>query len=150
MPIRDLLEDLLALAQTWVPEATRALVTQGRPAGDCGLLAVWVEQFDAGPPGVKTACSVIPRALFHVSYFNCTPVLDAQGNPPSAEAITDNALDFADAGEAIWWGIIAAWSAGTLFEGMTCNDIDLTRGMLVKEPLGGLAGWDASIIVTLT
>ena len=146
-----MLEDLLAHAQVWVPQATRALVSQGLPAADCGLLAVWIEQVDAGPGAIKTACSVEPRALFHVTYYGCTPVLDAQGNPPPADAITENALDFADAGEAIWYGIINDLrNGGDLWTDFRCSNIDLTRGMRVITPLGGLAGWDASIIVTLT
>jgi len=143
------LEHLLERAQVWVPGASRALITQGLPAADCRLLAVWVEKIDAGSnPPSKTSCMIEPRAWFHVTYFGCTPGPAGRAAPTAAD-ITENALDFAEVGDAIWTGIVTDWLAKVLIEGANCGTIDLSQGMNVITPSGLLAGWDATIIVTL-
>jgi len=150
LDLSGMLEHLLSRAESWVPGASRTLITQGRPAADCRLLAVWVERVDAGIGGtlVKTACMIEPRATFHVTYWGCTPTQEGRA-APTAAAITDNALDFADVGDAIWSGIVEDWAGKNLVEGANCGTIDLSQGMSVLDPQGGLAGWEATIIVTL-
>lgn len=145
-----MLEQLLDNAETWVPGAARTLVSQGSPAADCGLLGVWLERVDTGAPGgVKAPCNIQPRGWFHVTYWGCTPLQKANGDPPDAADITVNALEFATVGGAMWSGIVTQWHAGTLWDDMGCEDMDLSQGMRVLPPQGGLAGWDATIIVTL-
>lgn len=149
--LRDILTSLLEQAQTWVPDTDRAVVSQGLPVPECSVLGVWCERMDAGPSSVaKSGCHVEPRAWLHVSYWACAAGPKRDGSAPDAEDITDNALDFADVGEAIWSGIIAAVTGGTLIEGLTCSSTDLSQGMRVLTPQGGMAGWDATIIVSLT
>jgi hypothetical protein len=146
----DMLTQLLEDAQVWVPGASRAIVTQGAPAADCALLAVWAEKADGGPFGqAKAACQIQPRWWLHVTYWGCTPVMQNDGTAPPADVLTANALDFAAVGDAIWHGIIDQWHAGTLLDGYACGSIDLTQGMRTLPPQGGMAGWDATIIVTL-
>ena len=147
--LSDMLTHLLERAEGWVPEASRTVITQGLPAADCRLLAVWCEKIDAGinQPS-KGACMISPRAWFHVTYFGCAPVQQGR-SAPTADDITTNALDFADVGDAIWSGIVSDWGSKDLIEGANCGTIDLSQGMSVISPSGGLAGWDAVIIVTL-
>lgn len=139
----DYLQGLFTVAQTWV-DTPRAYINAGRPQGDCDSLVVWAERVDSITER-KGACSGINRITFHVTRFMCIPVMADDGNALDAETITLMALAHARDGWAIWKGITAGWSAGTLFGGLgvACSSIDLSQGMSVGDNQGGMSGWDA-------
>ena len=143
--LRNLLLGLLDSAQDWLPAIERAFVSQGRPEPECEALAVWLESLTAPNPA-KVGCSVEPRALFHVTLYQCVTASTA------ADVIQRDALVLADEAWAMWCGILAGFRDGTLFgedASVACGQIDLSRGMVVVTNQGGIGGWDAQIIVTL-
>jgi hypothetical protein len=71
------------------------------------------------------------------------------GTPPTADALNDSGRSLAVDGWVLWRAILAAWSAGDLFEDLGCQSVDLSRGAVNLPPLGGIAGWDITILVTL-
>lgn len=141
----DYLQGLFAVAQTWV-DTPRAYINAGRPPGDCDSLVVWCERVDSITER-KGSCSGINRATFHVTRFMCVPTMTDDGEALPADDVTALALRHARDGWAIWKGITAGWSAGTLFGGLgvECSSIDLSQGMVAIENQGGMTGWDAVI-----
>jgi len=149
MALPELLEAVLAEAETWIPDAERSYIAHGRPAADCDSLVVWTESIAATQPN-KNVCSIVSKWTLHVSRFKCVPTMDESGNALPAEDYQESALDLALDGAAIWYGVIEAWIDGTLFDGaIGCTEIDLTQGLSAIEPAGGMGGWDLVIIVTL-
>jgi hypothetical protein len=147
--LSDLLEALLAEAQTWVPDASRNYIAHGTPAMDCDSLVVWTSSILATQPN-KQVCSVQSLWTVHVSRFKCVPTMDESGNALPESMYQDSALDLADEGEAIWYGVIEAWADGTLFDGrIGCSEIDLRQGLSTIDPQGSFGGWDLIIVVTL-
>lgn len=143
--LRNLLLGLLDSAEGWLPTIERAFVSAGRPDPECEALAVWVEDITAPNPA-KAGCSVEPRATFHVNLYQCLTMTT------SGEVIQRDALDLADDAWAMWCGILVGFRDGTLFgedASVACGSIDLSRGMRVVPTLGGIGGWEATIIVTL-
>jgi hypothetical protein len=147
--LSDLLEALLASAETWVPSAERSYITHGRAVADCDSLVVWTESIVATQPN-KAVCSIQSLWTVHVTRFKCVPTIDESGNAEEPEVYQASALDLANEGEAIWYGVIGAWADGTLFDGaIGCAQIDLRSGLSAIEPQGGMGGWDLTIVVTL-
>lgn len=142
--LRRLLTGLLDSAESWVPRIERTFVSQGRPIPECEVLAVWADSILAPNPS-KAPCSILPRAQFHVTLYQCVPVSS------NSDALERSALDLADDAWAIWTGILAGFRDGTLFgeEEITCGTIDLSRGMIALPNGGGFGGWEATIIIDL-
>lgn len=143
--LNDYLQGLFAVASEWV-DTPRAYINAGKPQGDCDSLVVWCERIDSVTER-RGSCSGINRVTFHVSRFMCAPTMDNDGEALDTDTLTAIALRHADDGWAIWKGITAGWSAGTLFGGLgvACSSIDLSQGMTAIENLGGMTGWDAVI-----
>lgn len=146
-----MLEDLLALGQTAVPDAGRYLISPSRPAADCSLLAVWQAGVTA-TSSTKNGCQILSRVELHITLFSCTPTQQRTGKPPTAEAVTAATEHFVDQGYAIWRALVQGATSGTLFNdpGVGCGEVDLTQGQRAIDASGGEAGWDFAIFVALT
>ena len=148
MILSDLLEALLDKASTWVT-TPRAFISHALPPMDCDSLVVWTDTINATAPN-KGVCSVVSKWTVHVSRYKCVPTMDNDGNALPASEYQDSALDLAEEGASIWYGVIDAWSDGSLFDGLIgCEAIDFTQGMRALVPQGGIGGWDLTIIVSL-
>lgn len=142
--VRDLLGDLLTAAAAVVtapPE--RQYVAHGNFAHDCELLAVRLvnvvaesDDQGAGAP----ACAVIPVLRLEVTLLRCYPKVDE--NLPTAAELTAASATLADDAVALTGGLLARWSAGTLFPtaGIHCDRVEIGE-LTPVGPSGGIAGW---------
>lgn len=116
----------------------RAYVAHGLPAWDCEQLAVFIERISAVD---QNTCSLVHKLDIAVEIArSCQPVPDASGNPPAVAALDAATAALAVDGWSIWRGLIAAWMAGTLADGVNSSRIRFTQAIPLP-PAGTFAGW---------
>jgi hypothetical protein len=106
--LKEMLDGVLARVETTfqsynVELPARRYWTMGRPAIDCEQVTVSLIQMYLGAPGAQVSlpqrCNVPRSATLNVSISRETPVVGANGRPPSAEKIE----------MAGTWAAIDAW-----------------------------------------
>lgn len=155
-----LLSSLLATASGALTAAgqsvpVRQFVSASQPPAEpteCAeTLAVWSGPLRTvpPPPGGKRGCTSKTIAELHVTLYRCVPTMQETGTPPIPADLDASGSSLAVDGWVIWRGVLTKWSDGTLFPDLGCEQVDLTRGAVNLPPLGGLAGWDVTVLVTL-
>lgn len=162
--VSDLAHALLTTATATLtsPPADR-YVAMGKPAADgCDQLVVWADTFTLVRPAGTLANSLasrdslepggaLPAVVFNVQLLRCgAPVPDGNVLPTPAEMDAHATTALTDAW-ALYRGLLAALSAGTLFG--TPNPVPahhtLIRDMTAYGPEGGVAGWSVPVRVSL-
>jgi len=114
-------------------------------------LAVWAGPLRTAPqPGTgKRGCSAKTVAELHVTLYRCVPIMEESGDPPPVADLDASGRSLSVDGWVIFRRVLSDWSGGDLFENIGCERIDLSRGMINLPPLGGIAGWDLTVLITL-
>lgn len=101
----EIARKLLTGAQAADVDVDRALVAPGATfARDCRLIAVHLDAVQTVPAGLddfaRAMCAWATQLVFHVTFVaDCVPVVEDDGDPPSAQEITTWTTAFlADAG----------------------------------------------------
>jgi hypothetical protein len=145
-------DGLLAVGRE-VPE--RTFLSHGQPPGEpteCAeTLASWIAgiALTPPPPTGKRGCTSKSVLSLHLTLYRCVPTMDDDGTPPAPDELSLSAEGLQFDGWGMWREVHRGWTSGTLFDDLGCEAIDLSRGMVVLPPLGGLAGWDITVLVTL-
>lgn len=153
----DSLLDVAAAALTAASRdvPARQFVSASQPPGEpteCAeTLAAWPGplRLPPPPPGGQRGCTSKTVAELHLTLYRCVPTMQEDGTPPTTAELDASGRGLAVDGWVIWRAILNGWSDGTLFEDIGCQVIDLSRGAVNLPPLGGLAGWDVTVLVTL-
>ena len=160
-------DELVTLAQSLLDVAAAALTAAGQDVPDrvfisasqppaepteCAeTLAAWPGPLRTVPvpPLQKRGCTSKTLAELHVTLYRCVPIMQEDGTPPTVAELDASGKSLAVDGWVIWRAVLRAWSDGTLFDDISCQSIDLSRGMINLPPLGGIAGWDITVLVSL-
>lgn len=133
---------------------SRAYVSAGPPAPDCGQLTVHWDKLrptarptrsQQDPGGTKEIVSV---ADVVVTLQKCVTALTPEGGIPDAATLTAEGKAIADSVQALWFGLLAATLDGTLFPTQQRPPV-LWRDLSQLTPQSGLAGCRATMEVTL-
>lgn len=157
---QDLLDNgvaSLTAAGRTIPD--RLMVTHGQPVGemleDCvETLAAWVSAIGIPPrpPGTNHAgCSTKSVVSLNLTLYRCVPTMQEDGSPFEPAVYDASGKALATDGWVLWFGILAAWGDGSLFEdlGLACSAFDVSGGTISLPPTGGLAGWNLTGRLTL-
>lgn len=146
----SMLEDLLAVSVAALDDPPdRQFVAHGDFAHDCPLVAVRIIDFVHEPQTNDGGCAVIPVVTFDVTVLRCYAASTEQQPVPTAESITDDALVLARDANDLSAEILDQSAAGTLFDGVTCGDVNLSGGLEAVGPEGGIAGWRLTLSVRM-
>lgn len=147
---------------TVAPLPARRAVLPGDPrsvAWDCEQLTISLDGIGYGqavdaqaggpgtPIGFPLSATALRHAVFAVSLVRCTPVMDEQGNPPSAEALNEAGLIFLRD-----CGLLS--QAMVTFAGIMASKLDDTAsvqcGVITPfGPSGGFHACDTSMSITV-
>jgi hypothetical protein len=152
--LQDLAEAVLdaagdILATTGNPEITRAFVSHGPPALDCcDQLAVHVANIgeaatQAGTvlqPGLRHAFARVNLTALMITVTRCHPVLDGDGDPPTAAELNEAAAMLNADAWSLWTQLFRMQD--TLF---AACDLVFFDGIIPLPPQGGCAGYVMAI-----
>lgn len=133
----------------------RSYVSAGVPVPDCGQLTVHAERFRPSQPltrsqgipaGTKQIASV---ADVVVTLYRCAQSLDQEGGIPTASSLDADGRTMGDIGATLWMGLLVATIDRSLFPELVQPEV-LWRGQEQLTPQAGLAGWKATLEVSLT
>lgn len=152
-----LLGSVLSKAQAilGVNTPSRAYVSAGTPVPDCGQLTVHAERFRPSSPLTRTQSD--PRGTKQiayvadvvVTYYRCVSSLSQEGGIPDQATLDADGRVMADIGAALWLGLILATVDQSLFPELVKPEV-LWRDSVQLTPQAGLAGWKATMEVSLT
>lgn len=134
---------------------TRAYVAAGTPVPDCGQLTVHAEGFRPSqrlthtqnePMGTKQIAHV---ADVVVTYYRCIAAASAENGMPETATLDSDGKVMADIGATLWIGLLVATIDRSLFPELVQPEV-LWREQAQLSPQAGLAGWKATMEVSLT
>lgn len=130
----------------------RRYVSPGTPVADCAQLTVHAERLRPSRTPTTSQSSpsieIVTVSDVIVTLYRCVTSLTADSGIPETAVLNADGVAMSDIGAKLWFGLLAATVDGTLFPAIV-RPLVLWRDIAQVSPQSGLAGWRATMEVTL-